>query len=218
MVYQFLKRLIDVTIAAAILLVAAPFMLTVLLVVRRESSGPALYRAPRIGRGGKPFMMLKFRTMVADAERRGGSSTPLDDPRITRSGAFLRRYKLDELPQFINVLAGDMSLVGPRPQVAWAVNLYSHEERRLLSVRPGITDYASLRFHNEGEILRGSLDPDQDYLQKIAPEKTRLGLLYVDTRSLWTDLKILFLTALATAGFTGTPLGRVDSKNKATHR
>ena len=138
--------------------------------------------------------MLKFRTMVVDAEKIGASSTAEDDPRITRVGAVLRRYKLDELPQLINVFRGDMSFVGPRPQVQWAVDLYTEEERDLLSVRPGITDYASLRFSNEGEILKGSADPDEAYFELIAPEKIRLGLEYVRTRSFWVDLKLIFLT------------------------
>jgi len=126
--------------------------------------------------------------MVADAERLGASSTPEDDPRVTRTGKFLRQYKLDELPQLLNVLAGDMSLVGPRPQVPWVVKLYSEAEKQLLSVRPGITDYASIKFRNEGEILRGSADPDKDYFEKIAPEKTRLGLEYVSHHSWDQDL------------------------------
>jgi lipopolysaccharide/colanic/teichoic acid biosynthesis glycosyltransferase len=135
--------------------------------------------------------------MVVNAEQLGASSTANDDPRITRVGSWLRRYKLDEVPQLINVLSGEMSLVGPRPQVQWAVDLYTSEERALLTVRPGLTDYASLVFRNEGELLRGSKDPDKDYLEKIAPEKIRLGLLYVDTRSLWLDIKITIATILA---------------------
>jgi lipopolysaccharide/colanic/teichoic acid biosynthesis glycosyltransferase len=132
--------------------------------------------------------------MVVDAERLGASSAVEDDPRITRIGGFLRRYKLDEVAQVFNVLTGNMSLVGPRPQVQWAVDLYSDEERQLLSVRPGITDYASIKFRNEGGILQGSADPDRDYLEKIAPEKIRLGLGYVRNRSLWLDVKIIAAT------------------------
>ena len=144
--------------------------------------------------------MLKFRTMVADAERIGASSTAADDNRITHAGMFLRAHKLDELPQLINVLRGEMSLVGPRPQVQWAVDLYTSEERHLLDLRPGITDYASIRFRNEGEILRGSTDPDRDYIEQIAPGKMRLGLKYVRTNSLFVDLKILLATVLALVG------------------
>jgi lipopolysaccharide/colanic/teichoic acid biosynthesis glycosyltransferase len=141
--------------------------------------------------------MYKFRTMVTDADKRGGSSTPDDDPRITRVGHFLRRYKLDELPQLINVLTGDMSLVGPRPQVQWAVKLYTKEQERVLDIRPGITDYASLRFPNEGKILMGSVNPDKDYMEKIHPEKMRLSLEYISKRSMRVDINVILQTLLA---------------------
>jgi lipopolysaccharide/colanic/teichoic acid biosynthesis glycosyltransferase len=144
--------------------------------------------------------MLKFRTMVVNADKLGGSSTSDDDARLTSAGKFMRRLKLDELPQLVNVVNGEMSFVGPRPQVEWAVNLYTPEERGLLTVRPGITDFASLRFRNEGEILRGSTDPDRDYLEKIAPQKIRLGLYYVRHYSLWVDVKIVVATLLSIAG------------------
>ena len=158
------------------------------------------YRGRRIGLDGKAFDMLKFRTMRIDADLIGPSSTSNDDPRITRVGKLLRATKLDELPQLWNVLKGEMSLVGPRPQVQWAVELYSQEERRLLTVRPGITDYASIAFRNEGEILAGSADPDADYLKLIAPGKIELGLHYVSTMSLLSDFKIVVATALAILG------------------
>src|SRR5204862_5888771 len=135
-----------------------------------DRDGPVLYGGRRAGRGGREFKMYKFRSMVTNADRIGGADTADDDPRLTKTGRFLRRHKLDELPQLINVLRGDMSLVGPRPQFKWAVDLYNGEERRLLTVRPGITDYASIRFRNESEILKGSTDPDQDYMEKIHPE------------------------------------------------
>lgn len=154
-------------------------------------------RGVRVGRFNRPFKIYKFRTMVVDAESIGGSSTSEDDPRITKIGNFLRRYKLDELPQLINVLKGEMSIVGPRPQVPWAVELYNDDEKLLFSVRPGITDYASIRFKNEGDILMGSSDPDKDYLEKIAPEKLKLGLEYVNNRTLWIDIKIIFSTIKA---------------------
>jgi len=144
--------------------------------------------------------MRKFRTMVVDADKIGPSSTAGDDPRITRPGKFMRRFKLDELPQLFNVLRGEMSFVGPRPQVQWAVDLYTPEERLLLSVRPGITDFASLRFRNEDEILKGSADPDKDYLEKIAPQKIKLGLHYVRNQSLLTDLKLIVATGLMVFG------------------
>jgi lipopolysaccharide/colanic/teichoic acid biosynthesis glycosyltransferase len=132
--------------------------------------------------------------MVVNADRIGGPSSSADDPRITRIGAFLRRYKLDELPQLINVLKGEMSFVGPRPEVIQEVLLYTDEEKRLLDMRPGITDWASIRFRNEGEILRGSADPHQAYREKIRPEKIRLGLEYVRNHSFLTDCRIILGT------------------------
>lgn len=192
--YPIVKRLFDILVSAASLLLLSPLLLLVAAWIRLDSPGPILYAAPRVGRGSRPFRMYKFRTMVADADRIGGSSTPDDDPRITRAGRWLRRYKLDELPQLLNVLNGTMSLVGPRPQVKWAVELYTSEQREVLTVPPGITDYASVHFPNEGEILRGSTDPDRDYMEKIHPEKMRLSLEYVRRRSLGTDLAVLART------------------------
>ena len=133
---------------------------------------------------------------MMNAEKIGASSTSEDDIRITGIGRFLRKYKLDELPQLINVLKGEMSFVGPRPQVKWAVDLYTPEERKVLTVRPGITDYSSVQFPNEGEILKGSADPDKDYMQKIHPEKMRLSLEYVKMQSFWIDTKIILQTII----------------------
>jgi len=195
-----IKRLFDVGLAAAALLLLWPLLVVLAFAVRLEDGGPVFYRGRRVGRHRRPFSMMKFRTMVVHAEQLGASSTADDDPRITRVGRFLRAFKLDELPQLFNVLGGSMSFVGPRPQVAWAVDLYSAEEQHLLDVRPGITDYASLMFRNEGEILRGSSDPDKDYLEKIAPGKIRLGLEYVHHHHVAIDIKIILATALAIAG------------------
>ncbi len=189
-----IKRAFDFLISLLGLLALSPVLSILALLIKLSSPGPVFYRGVRVGRYGKPFRILKFRTMVVDAERIGGSSTPEDDPRITTVGRFLRKYKLDELPQLINVFKGDMSFVGPRPQVPWAVELYTEEEKALLSVRPGITDYASIRFSKEADILRGSGDPDREYLEKIAPEKIRLGLEYVRNRSLLVDIKIILAT------------------------
>ncbi|MBI4687077.1 MAG: sugar transferase [Nitrospirae bacterium] len=194
---QLLKRIFDLSISLAGLFLLSPLLLIISLLIKLTSSGPVFYRGVRIGRFGKPFRILKFRTMVENAEKIGGTSTPDDDPRITGVGNTLRRYKLDELPQLINVLKGEMSFVGPRPQVPWAVELYSDEEKLLLSVRPGITDLASIKFRNEAEILKGSKAPDREYLEKIAPEKIRLGLEYVKNRSLVFDIKIIFSTLKA---------------------
>ncbi len=195
-----MKRLFDIVLSALGLLVLSPVLAGLALWIKRSDPGPCLYAGVRVGRGGRPFKMLKFRTMVVDADKVGPSSTSGDDQRITRPGRVMRRFKLDELPQLVNVLRGDMSFVGPRPQVQWAVDLYSPAERQLLTVRPGITDFASLRFRNEAEILRGSTDPDKDYLEKIAPGKIQLGLYYVRHHSLSTDLKLILATALAVAG------------------
>jgi lipopolysaccharide/colanic/teichoic acid biosynthesis glycosyltransferase len=194
------KRLFDFVTASIVLLVVSPALLAIAIAIRAGSPGPVFYRGARVGMGKRPFTMLKFRTMVIDADAKGPSSTSADDPRITRVGAFLRRFKVDEWPQFINVLKGDMSLVGPRPQVAWAVEGYSPEEQRVLTVRPGITDWASIKFSNEGEILKGSTDPDRDYMKLIHPEKMRLSLQYVDRMSFGTDLGILLRTAGAVLG------------------
>lgn len=192
-----MKRIFDLILAAAGLIVLAPFLAAIALAIKLTSRGPVFYRGERIGRNGVPFRMFKFRTMVINAEQIGGSSTPDDDPRLTRVGKFLRRYKLDELPQLINVVNGEMSMVGPRPQVGWVVERYTPEERLVLTVRPGITDYASLKFHNEGEILRGSKNPDEDYFRLIHPTKMRLSLEYVKNASVFTDVKIILRTLLA---------------------
>jgi len=174
--------------------ILSPLFFLAWIRIKRDSDGPVIYRATRIGLRGRPFTMYKFRTMVADADRIGGPSTSEDDPRLTRTGAMLRRYKLDELPQLVNVIKGDMSFVGPRPDVPTEVAKYTAEERLLLTVRPGITDWASLRFHNEGQILRGYEDPHAAYLQLIRPEKVRLGLEYVEHATFKTDLAILLRT------------------------
>lgn len=176
------------------LLLLSPILLFVVWRIKQEDGGPVFYRGERVGLHGKPFRIFKFRTMVVDAERLGASSTSDDDQRITNIGKFLRQNKLDELPQLINVLVGDMSLVGPRPEVKKFTDLYTDEEKVILTVRPGITDWASLWNPDEGALLKGSLDPDKDYLEKIRPEKIRLQLKYVRERSFWTDIKIIFLT------------------------
>jgi lipopolysaccharide/colanic/teichoic acid biosynthesis glycosyltransferase len=195
--YPVLKRLFDLLASLIALALLSPLMAVLAMRIKGHDGGPVLYAGRRVGKDGRPFGMYKFRTMVLDADKIGGSSTPDDDPRITPIGKFLRRFKLDELPQLFNVLKGEMSLVGPRPQVQWAVDLYSPEQREVLTVPPGITDYASVRFPNEGEILKGSADPDRDYMEKIHPEKMRLSLEYVRQRSLMTDLKVILQTFLA---------------------
>jgi lipopolysaccharide/colanic/teichoic acid biosynthesis glycosyltransferase len=194
------KRAIDIMMSLVGLILLAPVLGLIAFAIRVTSSGPALYRGTRIGTAGRSFEMLKFRTMLVGADRLGGSSTPDDDPRVTRIGGLLRRYKLDELPQLWNVLVGDMSLIGPRPQVGWAVQRFTDEEKILLTVRPGITDPASLRFANEGELLRGHSDPDRAYFELIHSEKMRLSIHYVKNRSFVGDLKILVATVGAAIG------------------
>jgi lipopolysaccharide/colanic/teichoic acid biosynthesis glycosyltransferase len=191
------KRIFDFLGSLLGLVLLSPVLLLIALLIKVDSRGPVFYRGVRVGLFGGVFKIFKYRTMIINADKVGVSSTPDDDPRLTRLGKFLRRYKLDELPQLINVLKGDMSLVGPRPQVQWAVDLYTPEQRTVLTVRPGITDYASVHFPNEGEILKGSTNPDQDYMEKIHPKKMRLSLEYVRERSLWVDLKIIFQTIAA---------------------
>src|SRR6266568_1772783 len=192
-----MKRSFDLILSLLGLIVLAPVFAAVAVAIKIESAGPVFYRGVRAGRYGKAFRIFKFRTMVEDADKIGGPSSSSDDPRITRVGNFLRRYKLDELPQLLNVVKGEMSLVGPRPEVLQEVVLYTEEEKRLLEVRPGITDWASIRFRDEGEILRGSADPHAAYREKIRPEKIRLGLEYVERRSFLTDCKIIVSTLKA---------------------
>ncbi len=192
-----IKRTTDVLLASFGLVVFAPVFLVVAFLIRREDGGPVFYRAERVGKVGVPFRMLKFRTMVVNADRLGGPSTAGDDPRLTRMGRAIRRYKLDELPQLLNVLRGEMSLVGPRPEVQHYVDMYTTEERLILSVKPGITDWASIHYRNEGEILQGSLDPERDYMEKIRPGKIQLGLRYVQRQSISTDFAILAQTIRA---------------------
>jgi lipopolysaccharide/colanic/teichoic acid biosynthesis glycosyltransferase len=189
-----LKRLIDLAASALGILVFGPVMAVIWARIMADRDGPALYSGLRAGRRGRPFRMHKFRTMVTDADARGGPSTASDDPRVTPTGQWLRRFKLDELPQLFNVLKGDMSLVGPRPEVLSEVERYTPEEMLLLSVRPGITDWASLKFHNEGAILAGAPDPHEAYLRLIRPEKVRLGLEYVRRATIADDFRILWRT------------------------
>ena len=172
----------------------SPILLTIAILIKKEDGGPVFYRGIRVGRFGKPFRIFKFRTMVVNAERLGGPSTADDDPRVTKMGKFIRKFKLDELPQLINVLKGEMSVVGPRPEVQMYVDMFTEEEKAILSVRPGITDWASIWNPDEGAILAGSPDPEKTYMEKIRPEKIRLQLKYVEEKSLWVDLKIILET------------------------
>jgi lipopolysaccharide/colanic/teichoic acid biosynthesis glycosyltransferase len=192
-----LKRAIDVTVSAAALVLLLPALLVIATTILVADGRPIFYRGIRIGRFGKSFRIFKFRTMVVDAERLGGTATSDTDVRITRIGLALRRHKLDELPQFINVLLGEMSLVGPRPEVPEYVALLTEAERVILRVRPGITDWATLWDADESALLARTADPEHFYLAYIRPEKIKLQLQYVHVHSFWTDLGILWNTAHA---------------------
>lgn len=194
------KRLLDILLSAVGLLIASPVLLVVMFLVWNQDRHSPLYIAPRTGLGGRPFRMVKLRSMLKGAAAMGADSTSSNDWRITPVGRFIRRYKLDELSQLWNVLIGEMSLVGPRPNVANETDRYSAEERGLLDVRPGITDFSSIVFSDEAEILRDSSNADLDYNRLIRPWKSRLGLFYVANRSFWIDLQLIWLTALAMTG------------------
>lgn len=190
------KRALDLAVATVGIAVALPMLVLIAVSVWLGDRRAPVFAGPRTGQHGKSFKMLKFRTMVVDAATFGGSSTSAKDTRITKAGHLLRPLKLDELPQLFNVLRGDMSLVGPRPNVLWATETYSALERNLLLVRPGITDLASIVFSDEGEILALSIDPELDYERIVRPYKSALGLLYVHKVSLGLNIRILALTAL----------------------
>jgi lipopolysaccharide/colanic/teichoic acid biosynthesis glycosyltransferase len=192
-----IKRLFDMATAAIGLLLASPVLLVIMLLVWKEDRYSPFYIAPRVGRGGGEFRMVKMRSMRINADREGGSSTSNSDRRITPVGHFIRRYKIDEFTQLWNVLVGDMSLVGPRPQVQSGVAMYTQQERELLHVRPGITDLASIVFADEGTILQDSKDPDGDYDRLIRPWKSRLGLIYVHRHSVFLDIRLVFATLVA---------------------
>jgi len=194
--YPFLKRVFDLLVSFIGLIGLSPLIGLIALLIKLESKGPVFYKGIRVGKYGKHFRVFKFRTMVVNAEKIGASSTPDDDPRITRVGKVLRRFKLDELPQIINILKGEMSFVGPRPQVPWVVELDRENYKTVLSVHPGIADYAFVMLPSEGEVIRGSKDPDGDYLRILHPEKMRLSKEYVKNKSFWSDMKILIDTAL----------------------
>ena len=192
-----MKRLFDIAVATIGLLLLAPVMLVTALVIWAQDYGSPFYVSERIGLGQKTFLMLKFRSMIEGADRSGVSSTSSSDNRITKMGHYIRRYKLDETVQLWNVLRGDMSLVGPRPNVLSETSLYTREEQRLLDVKPGITDFASIVFADEGEILEGFDDPDEMYRVLIRPGKSQLGLFYVEKNTLLLDILLILVTILS---------------------
>ena len=188
------KRILDGIVSVIGLGVLAPFFLLIGLLIKLTSKGPIFYLQQRVGKGGKLFKLFKFRTMRVDADKQTAITVGARDPRITTVGYYLRKYKIDELPQLINVLIGNMSLVGPRPELKKFVDLYNVEQAKVISVKPGITDYASIEFRNENELLEGKPDPIDYYVREIMPAKLALNLQYIREQSLWTDLKIITST------------------------
>ncbi len=192
-----LKRLFDIVASGCGLIALSPVLLPIIVLVWVQDFRSPFYIAPRMARGGGKFRMVKLRSMTVDAAKTGVNSTSANDRRITPIGHFIRRFKLDEFMQLWNVLKGDMSLVGPRPQVELDASLYTAVEQRMLTVRPGITDLASIVFSDEGDVLAGSDNPDLKYNQVIRPWKSRLALLYIDHQSFWLDVRIILLTVQA---------------------
>ena len=189
-------RFFDFILSLVGLVVLAPIFIVLSIWIKIDSKGPVFYKQVRVGQNGIDFGLFKFRSMVVDADKKGLITVGGRDPRITRSGYFIRRYKLDELPQLINVLVGDMSLVGPRPEVRKYVDLYTDEQQKVLSVKPGITDYASIEYMDENEILGKSNDPEKTYIEEIMPEKIKYNMKYIQNKNVSEYFKIIFLTLL----------------------
>ena len=189
-----MKRLFDITASGLGLLVLSPLFLILAVWIKLDSPGPVFYRQVRVGRGNKDFRLFKFRSMRVGSDKKGLITVGGHDPRVTRSGYYIRKYKLDELPQLINVFIGDMSLVGPRPEVRKYVDLYTPEQMHVLDVRPGITDMASIRYRNENELLEQAADPEQYYRDVVMQDKLRINLEYIADHSFIKDLKIIFMT------------------------
>ena len=189
-------RFFDFILSLVGLVVLAPIFIVLAIWIKIDSKGPVFYKQVRVGQNSIDFGLFKFRSMVVDADKKGLITVGGRDPRITRSGYFIRKYKLDELPQLINVLVGDMSLVGPRPEVRKYVDLYTDEQQKVLSVKPGITDYASIEYMDENEILGKSNDPEKTYIEEIMPEKIKYNMKYINNKSLFEYFKIILLTVL----------------------
>lgn len=192
-----MTRSLDILISFFGLVVLSPVLIIVALIIVIDDPGPVFYRQLRVGRYGRDFRIFKFRSMRVNADKAGLITVGDRDPRVTRAGYYIRKYKIDELPQLLNVLIGDMSLVGPRPEVRRYVDLYTDEQRRVLSVRPGITDYASIEYVDENRLLAASNDPDKTYIDEIMPAKIALNMRYINHPTLGEYLRILFLTAKA---------------------
>ena len=189
-------RFFDFILSLVGLVVLAPIFIVLAIWIKIDSKGPVFYKQVRVGQNSIDFGLFKFRSMVVDADKKGLITVGGRDPRITRSGYFIRKYKLDELPQLINVLLGDMSLVGPRPEVRKYVDLYTDEQQKVLSVKPGITDYASIEYMDENEILGKSSDPEKTYIEEIMPEKIKYNMKYIQNKNVSEYFKIIFLTLL----------------------
>lgn len=189
-----MKRIFDILFSSFILLCFLPFGLIISFLIAFSSPGGIFYRQERIGKGGIPFFILKFRSMRTDSDTKGKLTVGMRDPRITSIGFFIRKYKLDEFPQFVNVLKGEMSVVGPRPEVKEFVDLYNEDQRKVLQVKPGITDYASLYYFKENELLAQSIDPQKTYIEEIMPAKLKLNEKYLENPTVFHDLKIIFKT------------------------
>lgn len=189
-------RFLDIFFSFCGLLLLLPVFLILYLFIRIESKGPGFYSQIRVGKGGKDFRLYKFRSMRVGADKKGLITVGGRDSRITRVGYFIRKYKLDELPQLWNVLLGDMSLVGPRPEVRKYVDMYTEDQWKVLSVRPGITDYASIEYVDENEILGKAIDPDKVYVEQIMPDKIRYNMKYIQSRSVFEYFKVIILTIL----------------------
>lgn len=189
-----MKRIFDIIVSLLILTIFLPFGILISIWILFESKGGIFYRQERVGKNGKPFRIYKFRSMRQDSDKLGKITVGMRDPRITRSGYFVRRYKLDEFPQFLNVLKGEMSIVGPRPEVKEYVDLYNEEQLKVLDVKPGITDYASIEYSKENELLGKSADPNKTYIEEIMPAKLDLNKKYLQNPTISNDLKIMWLT------------------------
>lgn len=189
-----LKRLFDIIASSIGLVILSPVFLLLALWIKCDSKGSVFYRQVRVGRGNKDFHLFKFRSMRTGSDRLGLITVGGRDPRVTRSGYYIRKYKLDELPQLINVFIGDMSLVGPRPEVRRYVDLYNPEQMRVLEARPGITSLASIRYRNENDLLASSDNPNRTYIEQIMPDKVAIDLGYVENATFANDIKIIFRT------------------------
>ena len=192
-----MKRLFDIVLSLIAIAVFLPFGLLIAFAIVCDTKGHIFYRQARVGRNNKDFLLYKFRTMYEESDHGSLITVGADDMRITKSGRFLRKYKIDEFPQFLNILKGEMSIVGPRPEVRKYVDMYTPEQMKVLSVRPGLTDYASIRYVDENTLLAASDNPEQTYINEIMPDKLALNLKYIQDQSLWVDFKIMVKTFMA---------------------